>query len=566
MDKDVAVVQVNEWGTLHLGNEHVDALRQFVMEGGGLVIAGSALHWSWWLADGGPFPGDAVLSGTGLSWERTSVRDMRGSNASFDASSVADLLWCNYVLGREVDDPSLARVGPLFEAARAFGREEEVQAALTRLLDETPALPVARDNPQARLAAHVPALLGPVSWPGPHPWASVFPGSATREPAPGEHSVVIRTAFKRDQPLGWYAAAGDVVTVSVDPSVVNTGLTIRVGELYDDNRNLDHINVWRRAPLLYREFPVDATSVEVGNAFGGSIYLVVPDGTPDHTITLTVSGAVQQAFYSLEEGDVGRWTVHPVDSGAPQAIVQQPTKIRMVVATDTATQLADPRETLLFWEGFYDHHAYLSQEPVSRNYASHWIFDPQVGWGYANATPARITYPLLSEGWAMRTQLGNEDWWLFGHELGHQFQTPDWSGGDITEVAVNLWTMYTLNTYLYGGGNFETRGHRGNTIDHNALMGARWATADLFGKLELYRQLVFEFGWDAYIQTFATYHDPAFPREEFGGFMDGFAHRFSAVVQRDITPFLLHWEYPVSPEAVNAIRARGYEPWLPPGW
>ena len=97
-------------------------------------------------------------------------------------------------------------------------------------------------------------------------------------------------------------------------------------------------------------------------------------------------------------------------------------------------------------------------------YESHWIFDIQVGWGYANCTSDRITYPKISEEWALRTRTGDEDWWLFGHELGHQFQTSNWTGGDITEVAVNLFTMYTLNYYIFNGGDNETIGFSPNTM------------------------------------------------------------------------------------------------------
>ena len=197
---------------------------------------------------------------------------------------------------------------------------------------------------------------------------------------------------------------------------------------------------------------------------------------------------------------------------------------------------------------------------------SHWIFDTQVGWGYANATDRRITYPKLSEAWALRTRTGDEDWWLFGHELGHQFQTSDWSGSDVTEVCVNLFTMYTLNKYIHGGGNYETIGFQDGTMDHAMLQSYRWATADLFGKLQLYRQLIFEFGWENMKLAFANYFDPAYPREEYGSFMDGFAIRMSAITQRNLADFFEHWEYPMSAEAGQTIRNMNHTTWMPPGW
>ena len=65
---DVAVVQVNEWGTLYVSPDDVEALRDFVSNGGGIVIAGSALHYDWWLSySADDFIGDKILAGTGLN-------------------------------------------------------------------------------------------------------------------------------------------------------------------------------------------------------------------------------------------------------------------------------------------------------------------------------------------------------------------------------------------------------------------------------------------------------------------------------------------------------------------
>lgn len=54
-----------------------------------------------------------------------------------------------------------------------------------------------------------------------------------------------------------------------------------------------------------------------------------------------------------------------------------------------------------FWDGFQRHHTELSGEPLARGYESIWIFDPQVGGGYANAGRLRINYPLHAEAWVL---------------------------------------------------------------------------------------------------------------------------------------------------------------------
>ena len=565
-DVDVLVVQVNEWGTLHVSDDDIDDIRAFVQAGGGLLIAGSALHWSWWLWDQGPaFPGDAILEDAGIAWSRSSFRDLTDARLSFDEPATPESLWCAYVAGDPIDDEDLPLVAPLFQAAADAQRNDEVDQALERLLNETPRLPVSVDNGAARLSADVGAKLRAYTWPEAHKWVSTFPGDASDGATRRELTRRVDTNQKRMRPLAAYAPAGEAITITVPSDHAASGLSIRMGELYDDLRNLDHISEWRRAPLLVQDYPINDTTISIGNGFGGALYLVVPDDHPGLSFDLQISGALTMAVYSEGLTTAGEFS-QDLKAGAPQAILQQEGKVAMVVPSSAASEVTTPSDVISFWAAFYDSHADLAQEPAARPYESHWIFDPQVGWGYANATGRRITFPELAVGWALRTQSGDEDWWLFGHELGHQFQTSDWSSGDITEVAVNLFTMYTLNAYINGGGNYESRGHQNNQMDHMSLVDARWNSADLFGKLEMYRQLVFEFGWDAYRQSFASYYDPAYPRADYGSYMDGFALRFSAITGRDLTPFFDHWQYPMSADTRSEIQSWSLPQWLPPGW
>ncbi len=565
-DVDVAIIQVNEWGTSHVTEADVEHIRRFVEDGGGLLIAGSALHWSWWLNWTSEInQGDAILDGTGISWRANTVRDVSQGQVRYDPFGSPAALWCGYVEGVELDATQLTRVSPLFLEAKKDRRTRELDLALQRLLADTPALPVQKTDPYAMLSANVGAQLSGYPWPAPHPWSAVFPGAVADNAAPVERTMVIDAQWKRIRPLGLYAAPGQPVTVRLDPQHVGLGLKIQLGERYDDLRYLDHVEEWRRPPLLLSEYEITEDEQLIGNGFGGSLYLVIPEAYPADPISIEISGAIEQALYSRGEDTAADYTAD-LDRGAPLAILQQEGKVRMVVPTEAARAVADPGAVTDFWAGFYDSHRTLSGEPRPRSYETHWIFDIQVGWGYANATSARLNFPDLAAGWALRTRTGDEDWWLFAHELGHQFQTEDWSGGDITEVAVNLFSMYTINGYLNGGGDRETRGFMDNMIDHAALRDLRWESAGLFEKLAMYRQLVFEFGWTVMGEVFASYYSADYPRERFGGFMDGFAIRFSAISGRDISPFLEHWGYPFSPETRVMIQGLDLQPWLPPGW
>ena len=339
---------------------------------------------------------------------------------------------------------------------------------------------------------------------------------------------------------------------------------------------------------MRRIFDVTAAETPVTNAWGGSISLVIPESYRG-SIPVAVEGAIPMAVYTAGESNGTEWLAD-LAAGAPQAIIQKAGGIRFVISAESARGVTDPGEVSAWWDGFQRHHAELSGEPVPRAYESIWIFDPQVGYGYANAGWLTINYPMEVEQLVLRpgtadgrTQIASEQanpwsrngrWWLFGHELGHQWQTEDWGAGstygEIGEIAVNLFTMYTLNHYVFGGGERDIiayhRSLDNNSVNHAALANVRWPTADVFRRLDMYRQLIFEFGWTPLRDVFRSYYDPAYPRSAYGSELDGFAIRFSAIAKRDLVSFFRHWEYPLSETAAATIRSFGLESWLPPGW
>lgn len=611
-DIDVAVVQANEWGTVHLVEQSVAPLRNFAENGGGLVVAASALHWNWWIEPNhGELTANVLLRGTGISWNEDSIDEIESASTDFDVRDLTPAsVWAAYVDGAPLGANQMALVPPLFQGALELGRTEELERALARLVRETPSLPISSTSPEARVAAEAGETLGPYEWPETHPWAAVFPG----EPAAGAEVVDATvnvdatwsgfpadgTRYERHLALGFYAPPSALVTIEVPSQYATGDLHVSVGELHDNLVRAAQ-PVWRRAPELRRTFPLADQQTGITNAYGGSIALIVPAGYAG-MIPVTVKGAIPMAMYTAGESDAAGWHA-ALDAGAPQAIIRKPGGIRFVISAENARGITDPGEVSAFWDRFQQHHAELAGGPATGVAENIWIFDPQVGFGYANASWPRINHPLHAEVWvsvpgtaagrswiATLPEVGpthhvapppsnyspsvhGVDWWLFGHELGHLWQTEDWGAGrtypEIGEVAVNLFTIYTLNTYLFGGGDstlISSPDPAVSTVDHASLINLRWPTADLFERLSMYRQLVAEFGWSSMKKVFHSYYDPAYPRSTYGGELDGFAIRFSAIVQRDLVGFFRHWEYPLSESAAATIRSFGHEEWLPPGW
>ena len=616
-DADVAVVQVNEWWTPRLIGSSVAALRAFVERGGGLVVAGSALHWSWWIERRyGPFTGDILLRGTGISWKEDSIAEIETASTDLDPRALNPTsIWSAWLGGEQLDATQTAFLPALFSSAAEFGRSEDLDEALVQLVRQTPQLPASSGAPNARLAATVAETLNPRDWPVTHPWAAVFPGLPADGARPVDGTVTVDASWsefppdaskrERHLPLEFYAPPGALVTIEVQAEHATGALRIAVGELYGrsgERRTEGPLPVWRRAPNLRREFRVADPKTDVTNAYGGSIALIVPVDYAG-TIPVTVRGAIPMAVYTAGRSNAATWHA-TLEAGAPQAIIQKLGGIRFVVSAQSARAITDPGEVSAFWDGFQQSHAELAGEPVPRAYENIWIFDPQVGPDhvYSYASGLHNVYPLHGELWALlpgtadgRAYIASlpgvgpqphvpppsargyspwthgVDWWLFGHELGHQWQAEDWTGHGITEVGASLFAMYTLNYYLFGGDNFnvyaETRDHGcAAPVDNVALAALRWPAVGTCERFFLYRQLIAEFGWGAMKQVFHSYYDPAYPRSTYGGALDGFAIRFSAVVQRDLVGFFRRWEYPLSDTAEATIRSFGLEVWLPPGW
>ena len=614
-DADVAVVQINEWGTPRVLPSSVAPLRAFVERGGGLLVAGSAIHWSLWIEKShGPFVGNVLLRDAGISWNEDRITEIASASTDIELSKLNPIsIWTAWLDGGQLDGLQTTILSGLFESAAEIGRREDLDKALIRLVNETPRLPTPKTAPKARLAAFVGETLGPYEWPKPHPWAAAFPGMPNARARRVDGTVIVDGSWsefpadasrrRRHFPLGFYAPPSTLVTIEVPAEHTNVGLHIAVGELYDDLKRTSK-SILRRAPDVRREFPVADTRTDITNAYGGSIALVVP-AHYQGTIPVTVRSAIPMAVYTEGQSNSASWFA-TLEAGAPQAIIQKLGGVRLVISADRARSITDPGEVARFWDGFQQRHAELAGEPVPRAYESVWIFDPQVGGGYANASPERITYPLHAEPWGLLpgTAEGRDylatlggtdppphsvppadadyspwthgvDWWLFGHELGHQWQTDDWGRGptrrDIGEVAVNLFTMYTLSYYVFGGDDFNIyareRTHPcGAPLDHAALANRQWSTANFCERLAMYRQLIAEFGWQPIKKVFHSYYDPTYPRSIYGGELDGFAIRFSAIVERDLVGFFRRWEYPLSDSAADTIRSFGLKIWLPPGW
>jgi hypothetical protein len=576
----------------------VQRVRRFLREGGGVVCAG--LGWGWLQLNPGrtleEHPLNRVLDGTGLAFGEGTLdaTTAAGARAGFVARADDPLLGLASA-ERALDLlETAAGADDRAERARRLQAAGIVTLALQTLPDHdgvlrprVAALRAERgerlvprpDRPLDASRALERVLLAeqvrelerlPPDQVRAHPAAAVFPG-AVPEGAPRVRvTETIRAARPGWHSLGAYAAPGEVVTLRLE-GPAPAGVRLQIGAHTD---RLWHLDRWRRVPSIVSSWAVPAGAAEVrgAGAFGGLVYVVIPEEAArgadgSSRFTATVSGVVPAPRYTLGRTDADEWRVQRSRPG-PWAELETE-KLVLTVPSGVIRGLDDPASLMRFWDAVMDAQADLATIPRERRRPERIVADEQISAGYMHAG-----YPIMTHLDAARfmttladLRRGVNAWGLF-HELGHNHQSPDWTFGGTVEVTVNLFTLYTLETLctLADG----ARGHPGVDRPPNGLRAYLAAPdfeawkRDPFLALWMYVQLREAFGWQAFKDVFAEYRalKPEERPSSDAAKRDQWLVRFSRRVGRNLGPFFQAWGVPTS-EAARASIA-DLPVWMPP--
>lgn len=99
------------------------------------------------------------------------------------------------------------------------------------------------------------------------------------------------------RPTGLYLSPGSIASITLPDSLVGQDYYIRVGSHEWDLTNRTD---FRRFDRISGKFPVNSTTIEVFNPFGGAISVLVPYGANDGIVGISVSNGVEAPFFSLK--------------------------------------------------------------------------------------------------------------------------------------------------------------------------------------------------------------------------------------------------------------------------
>jgi hypothetical protein len=572
-----------------LSEQQVMTLSAYLKGGGGLIASDTG--WGWEQTHPGKsltqHPGNRVLAAAGIGWTAGTLE--RNSKTGFDAaivpsalaqaSAALDLIVAQSDGKAEHSAAEVAQaVWTISEAALAVPDNDRLLRPRLRLLQqqhrgEPAALamkPIKASDPLARLlltlqlqeSRNLPAEKVTAS-----PAAASFPGAVPAGVPRVARTVTVDTRIPEWHSTGLYAAPGDPVTVEIPAALAGKGLQVRIGAHTDALWSLPE---WDRAPEITRVFPLRTVRTIAANAFGGPIYVVVPERSQLGTIQVTIQGGVEAPHYVRGQTDATAWKDQIRNAPAPWAELEGHNVI-LTVPSRVVRSLDNPEELMALWDRAMDDVADLAAIPRHRLRPERYVTDRQISAGYMHSG-----YPIMmgldvAEA-AVSTQTmranGHGGVWGFFHEVGHNHQIPDWTFNGTGEVTNNMFAVYVfekefgitesqhpaltptrmqerLRKYVAGGADFE-----------------KWKS-DPFLALTMYIELEKAFGWDAYKKVFAEYR--ALPRSERPRTEleqhDQWMIRFSHAVGKNLGPFFQAWGVPTSETARQSLSS--LPAWMP---
>ncbi len=560
------------------------ALMRFVKKGRGLVIAGPA--WGWLqlnprldlLAD---HPGNRMLFPYGICFaDGTAHQEFlpeRSGAVLFNADaalgalkggglSVADRTTAVYTLER-----ALALTPPTSGGLTA----EVIKGAASEPGNGIPTAqtPVTVETPFSRLKAWIDMRTMRTLTPKEvkaHPSASAFPGVVTNSKRINQ-AVTIDTSVPEWHGTGLYAAPGEVVLVEIPEGATSGGLFVRVGPHTDTLWQLDK---WTRFPSISITKPLSQEQTQIASAFGGTIYIDVPNGCRLDKVQVTINHAVPAARYVRGKTSAAQWKSQLGTSAAPWAELEG-NLVSISVPLSSAKKIVDPAALMAFWDEMMKNCYAFYAAPV-RPRPERYCPDIEISAGYMHSGYPVMTHLDVADTFCdLATLKAKGHTWGFYHEMGHNFQQNAWTWEGTGEVTNNFFSLYgseKLNGVTpanYGEAHpaMAPKAVRERLVKYLAD-GAhydKWRS-DPFLALSMYAQLREQFGWEPFTRLFEEYRTlrPSEQPKSDIEKRDRWMVRFSKLVRKNLGPFFTAWGVPTTEAAKKSIA--NLPTWMPTDW
>ncbi|GAA6226242.1 TRPM8 channel-associated factor homolog isoform X1 [Lates japonicus] len=564
-------------------DDYAEEIQDFVAEGGGLLIGGHAWYWAQTHGGENPlteFSGNRILNKMGLSLLPATITG--GSyKAPVPSQAVKDTLHFRSLLRRfaahviqgeqltEHEQKHLRKLGMqcasfLKMKAHDTFNYTQVLSILTDILKKTGMPQVSEKNPVKSPKDHLLLSLGTALYEvSPDPDA-LLPHLIRHNPTmPFVYNQRIRINVKTAEANEWlstglYLSPGMKTEMILPAEIVNKRWKIQIS-CQTDYLDAEEL---KRAPSVHANFPITAMKMQVGNLWGGLIYLVAPPDVKVDGAEVVVQKAVLAPYYKSGVTTAAEWSSLRT-APSPWAELEFD-NIVLTVPSDVVRDLERPNEVADLWNGIMKGVADLAAIPRKFTRKERIVADVQISAGWMHSGYPIMMHSSIAAELVKPDDARTKGLWGETHELGHNQQRGRWEfRPHTTEATCNLWSVYVHEEVL---GVNRAQAHpsmtptsRRTTVEEYVKGGKNLSDWTVWVALETYLQLQEKFGWDAFKKVFAAYQQMSnFPSDNKGK-MNLYAETFSQTVGMNLAGFFKAWGWPI--ETATEEKLSNLPPW-----
>ncbi|WP_374017064.1 M60 family metallopeptidase [Paenibacillus thiaminolyticus] len=471
-------------------------------------------------------------------------------------------------------------LGSLSSASPVYAQVQEDAAKLCGIT--LPVEPAAKPYTASLLPALMERLLRDPSG-AKSPFADAFPGKAEAD-APEVANKRIWVDFDYSTysylrqfyvPQNWistgvYAEAGKPITIDVPEGTTN--LDVQIGA-HTDNLSSLSLGNWKRAPVITKRETLSPGRNTITSPYGGLVYLIPTKPNPGTAVTVNLNGGVQAPHYIKGTTKLKDWQDTIRHYGTPWAELQTD-RVILTLPSEYVRNLDHPDKVLKLWNEMlteYDKlvgtapNRSLPHRSISLPYR--YVGDIQISTGFMHAGYPIMFFNDPSAIDAITVDgIKTLDGWGWWHETGHEYQQNAWTWGKVTEVTVNIFSLYIQDHFGNPSRLLQKRSD-GTTIYDTAFKYIETThadknfnddnQADVWTRLVMFRQLQLAYVWDLYTKLNHDVHEmpadllPKTDQER----IDLFVTKASQLSGNNLLEFFDKWGLKYSASAKSKVEA-----------
>ena len=416
-------------------------------------------------------------------------------------------------------------------------------------------------------------------------------GGGYKKAARIEKEITVNSKMQsRKRPLGVFAPAGEVLTITIDESLVNSKLTVNIGYPYSaSDVGANKFDRWPkdRMAKFYLSFTLTETVTYIGSPLGGMVTL---DGVSSNlgNFKIKVKGGINMPDYKLGVSTKEDWK-NILEAPAPYVWLLTPHQF-FVMPKAEIKDIEDPYQALLWWHKA----SMVSIYGVGREFTSHFltpvisVYDSYVFVGEAVATVWAF-YTNSPSYWCKGVldyeSIMSTGSWGAAHEYNHHHQaytysSKEWGVGGCDEMTNNVLNAasYILLTDIAATRSESNQLNGWAAVsdpyyNYKKLAGASAATEnyEAFGTNKLFGMvdMMHTFGADRFLDFIRAqygltavegYTGTNLTQDGYLNTQDGFTLLASLYYKTDFTDYFTKvWHFNLSNETVNAVKSHGFD-------